>query len=214
MKGLHLAAGLFALGLGSFSMAPVKAATLDFSGNICNNGNACSNGNLIDQSYGSITGVDITYDGSPNATGDQQFLYWASDYSDLTDIAYFNDGAQITFEAAQNYEVSIASLDLGAWPRVNRSLGFSIADLGTSNILFNTGLVTVSGAIRSSFSPGVTSKSGLVVSFFGDFFNGGVDNIVYDAKLSSPATVPLPASVLLLGAALACGFGLRRRKQA
>ena len=198
--------------VGMVLSAPVGAATLDFDGSICNGGMDCSNGFSIDQSYGDMAGVDVIYDGNPNDTTLNNFLFWGSQYSDLENIAYFADGAQLTLDAADGYEVTLSSLDLGAWPNTDRNLGFSVMDLSSNSTVFDTGLVTVSGQVRSSFSPNLTSSEGLKITFFGDFFNGGVDNIVYSAsKIGTVNPVPLPAGVLLLGTALA-GLGLKKRR--
>lgn len=196
-----------------FAASFASAATLDFSGNICSGGLACSNGNAIDQDYGDMTGVDVQYDGNPGTPGAQNFLFWGPGYSDLTNVAYYASGAQLTFMALTGYDVGVQSLDLGAWPNTDRDLGFSITDMTDNSVVFDTGLVTVSGDVASSFNPGVSSSTGLILTFFGDFFNGGVDNIVYSATPNGGGTspVPLPAGGLLLATAI-LGCGLMRRK--
>lgn len=200
-----------ALALIVSSVAGTNAATLTFD-NAC--GIPCSNGGAISQSYGDIAGVDVEYDGNPGAPGLEPFLFWDSAYSDLTNVAYYADGATLSFLSTGSLGVTLSSLDLGAWPNTNRSLGFLVTDLATNTEVFNTGLLVVSGLVRSSFSPNLFSNIGLQITFFGDFFNGGVDNVVYSAGGST--VVPLPAALPLMagGLGLLGLMGWRRKRAA
>lgn len=205
----HIFAGLFAL-----AAMPAQAAVLDFSGGVCVGGVTCNTGS-IDQSYGDLIGVDVIWDGNPGDGINNSFLKWSSGYSDLTDVGYYRGGAKMIFNALSGFSVSLSALDLGAWGG-DRQLGFSVTDLATNDQVFTSGLVNVSGSVRSSFAFDLSSSVGLVIDFFGDFYNGGVDNIVYDVQSADgstavPAPVPLPATGLLLGGAL-LGFGAWRRK--
>jgi hypothetical protein len=205
------AIGLLAIG------APAYATTytLDFDPSVAC-ASTCSNSAEILQTYGDQTGVDVVYDGIPLSAGLQNFFYWDVSYSDLTGIAYYGTGATLTFNAATGYEVGLTSLSLGAWPITDRELGFSITDLATSTELLNTGIVTVLGTTASVFNFDFKSTVGLQITFLGDFFNGGVDNIGYSATLTTapppdPSAIPLPAAGWMLLAGLGGLAALRRR---
>ena len=209
--------GAAALLVASTQGAAAATYTLDFSGNICSGGGGnCFNGAEILQTYGDQTGVDVVYDGFPGDAGLQNLRYWADSYSGLTGIAYYGDGATITFNAATGYEVGLTSLSLGGWPNTTRPLGFSITDLATSSELLNTGIVAVLGSTPSVFNFDYKSTVGLKITFLGDFYNGGVDNIVYTVSDVNGGggvnPIPLPAAAwLLLGGLGALGAVARRR---
>jgi hypothetical protein len=203
---------VLALGLTALS-GTAQASILTFDGNICGGGTSCSNGENIDQSYGDTAGVNVIYDGSASG-GLQDFLYWYDGYSDLFDVAYYTAGATLTFLANAGYDVFLDSLDLGAWPFADREVGFSVTDLADNSEVYSTGgPVLVDGDVHSHFVLGLASTVGLQITFVGDFYNGGVDNVVYNARTDGdPSAIPLPAGAWLLGTAL---FGLvaaRRRK--
>ena len=206
------AIGLLAIGAPAYG----TTYTLDFDRNAAC-ASTCSNGSSILQTYGDQTGVDVVYDGNPLSSGLEEFAFWDVSYSNLTDIAYYGAGATLTFNAATGYEVGLTSLSLGAWPITDRELGFSITDLGTSTELLNTGIVTVLGTTASVFNFDFKSTVGLQITFLGDFFNGGVDNIVYSASLvgnpppPNPAPIPLPAAGWMLLAGLGGLAAMRRR---
>lgn len=207
MRILHIAFTTLALAL---TTAAAEAAVLDFEGVIC--GGPCGNGTAIEQTYGDIAGVDVVYDGNPGQLGLEGFAFWSTAYSDLSNVAYYGRGAELSFLGLGGSGVFLDSLDLGAWPNADRQLGFTVTDLLNGNQLFDTGLVTVSGAIRSSFNLALQSTVGLKVTFLGDFYNGGVDNIVYGATEPPVPPIPLPASAFLMIGGLAGLAALRRRR--
>lgn len=209
MKVLLLSATVALLG------GSVQAATLDFSGNICGGGTSCTDAEGIDQSYGDMTGVDVEYDGDQGLSGLQNFNYWNDSYGDLTGVAYYGEGATLSFLAATGYKVFLDSLETAGWPNSNRILGFTVTDLFDGSILYSTPAGTVApGTGHADFNLALSSIVGLKITFVGDFFNGGVDNIVYRAEPTqpNPSPVPLPAGMWLLGGGLAALAAMRRRK--
>lgn len=204
---------LAALTLATCLAPAAGATTLDFNGMICNGGQACTNGADIDQSYGDIAGVDVQYDRTPGLAGLQNFSFWAGSYSDLTNVAYATGGATLTFLGLGG-GVSLTSLDLGAWPNADRQLGFSVVDLASNlEVFLSPGNTVVSGAVRSSFLLNLTSTAGFRITFLGDFFNGGVDNIVYASAGPVAPPVPLPAAGWLMLAGLGALAAARRMRR-
>ena len=210
MSTKYLVAALVC-GLGS----GVSAATLTFDGNICG-GPACADGAEIDQSYGDMTGVDVVWDSQSNTVGDQSFLFWTSEYSDLSNIAFGNAGSNslLTFRALPGYSVTLDSFDLGAW-RFDRSTSVIIREIGSAVDLLNTGVITIAHLAHTTLSGGWTSTKGIEVLFGTDFYNVGIDNITYSTARTGvgPSPIPLPAPLALLGGALA-GLALLRRRPA
>ncbi len=207
------------LAAAALCLAPMmaEAAVLTFDGPICNGtGGACGNGFSIDQGYGDMAGVDVVYDGNPGAAGLQSFAFWADSYSGMTNVAYYGGGATLSFVALAGQAVSLGGLSLGGWPNADRVLGFTVTDLATSNEVFRSGtssdpLITVPGTTPSVFTFDVTSSAGLMITFLGDFYNGGVDNVIYGA--ADVGAIPLPAGAPLLGLGLGALALLSRRRR-
>jgi hypothetical protein len=212
-----IAAAAFAMAASSST-----AAVLDFSGNICNGGMACFNSAFVDQSYGSMTGVDVTYNGSDTAfdSVDEEFQYWSGTFGGaMTDVIITNaSNSEIRFEAQTGYEVSLGGLDLGTFGANPAPGGISVAviDLFDDSVLFSSGNLSVAGGGPINVAFNVSSTTGLALLFSGNLPNIGVDNISYDAVLTNAPMnpVPLPASAWLLGAGFLGLVGARRRRKA
>jgi len=212
----------FLFGLGSLVAVvfPASAAVLDFSGNICNGGQPCANGSFIDQSYGSMTGVDVIYNGNSTAfdATNEEFQYWSNTFNNaLADVIITNASfSEISFIADTGYEVSLGGLDLGTFGSSPAPGGITVTvfDLFDDSVLFSSGNLSVAGGgpINVAFSAG--STTGLKLGFGGNLPNIAIDNISYDALLVDPPTpVPLPASALLLFGGLVGLASLRRFRQ-
>lgn len=204
---------LAALTMATCLASAAGATTLDFNGMICSGGQACTNGAAIDQSYGDIAGVDVEYDGNPSTSGLQDFRFWGDSYSGLTSVAYYGAGATLTLLGIGG-GVSLTSLDLGAWPNSDRQLGFSVVDLASNlEVFLVPGNTVVLGSTPSSFLMNLNSTAGFRITFLGDFFNGGVDNVVYDATRPVTPPVPLPAAGWLMLAGLGALAAARRMRR-
>ena len=201
----YVGGAIGALTMVVFAM-PVYAVVLDFDGNICNGGSPCTALSPIDQTYGDISGkLDVIYDASISTTTPDNLFFWATGFSDLTNVAYGNDGAtaEVFLNPSSGFQVTLNSFDLGAY-NGNRVTQWTILDgLGTE--LASSGPITVSGTTATTVSPGLTSPTGFQIQWGPDAYNVAIDNIDF-------TVVPLPAALPLFLSALA-GFGLMARRR-
>lgn len=204
--------------IGVVLAAPVSAATLDFSGDIC--GGSCSNNALIDSDYGSVSGqLTVSYDFNVNNPSSPSALRWyGPDYSGLTGVAYGANGgrAEILFTPAAGFEVTITGFQLGAWPNTDRTSQVSVLDLdGTA--LFASPTLTIAGTTPSTFVGPWTSSSGLRIQWGPDAFNVGIDNITFSVQQvggsGGVGVIPLPASLWLLGGGILALAGAGRARR-
>lgn len=186
------------------------AAVLTFEGNIC--GGPCTTFSPIDQSYGDSAGLDVIYDGDISVDGNQNFEYWPDSYSTLEDVAFGASGAtsSLIFKAASGFEVLLSSFQIGSFPNIARNSSIKLIDLFDDTVLLDTGVVSISGATPTSFTPNRTSSVGFQLVLGPDFYNVGIDNI--DVSAREVSAVPLPASALFLVGGLAGLTALRRRR--
>jgi len=187
------------------SSAP--AAVLDFSGDIC--GGPCDEdafAEFFDDSYGDIPGqLDVTY-----AIGNiPNLLYWTNGYGGLLDVAYGDIGsAEIFLLPAPGFSVTLRSFQLGAF-EADRKSQVTVSD-GLGTVLLSTGEIPILFSTPSTFADIWTSSAGIEISFGPDAFFVGIDNITFDVFPTTPAIVPVPASLILMATAMAGLGGLRR----
>jgi hypothetical protein len=204
-----------ALGLAvSAAALAAQADVLDFTGDICSTNNdgsgamvACSSGGRINQAYGDTAAVDVSFKDSVGGTN--SMFYWANNYSGLTDVAYAGSGqtGEITLTALGGNVITLQSLDLGAWPNVDRSSQLTVIDLTNGTTAFSSGPITVLGATPSSFVLNVSSSGGFAIQFGPDGFNVGIDNITFTTAVPEASTY----AMLLAGLAVV-GSVVRRRR--
>jgi hypothetical protein len=187
MKNLVIAGSFVMLALPSY------AAVLDFAGDICDGGSSCSNGRFIDQSHGSMTGVDVVYNGVATAfdSTNEEFQYWSGTFGGgLSDVIITNASfSEISFIATAGFEVSLGGLDLGTFSSTPASGGItvSVIDLFDDAVLFTSGNLAVAGGGPQNVAFDHNSTTGLKLVFGGNLPNIAIDNISYDAtRVTTP----------------------------
>jgi hypothetical protein len=204
----------------------VHADVLTFDGtNICSvalDGSGafsfCPNGGSLNQGYGDTANIDVTYlAGGPPTISLQR---WDTGYSNLTNVAYgyFGAGsASILLDPTPGMQVTLNSFNLGTNPaRVDRDALVTVTDLGTNSILFTMNYTSAGGnpisAIATLVTPGVSSTAGLRVTYTGDVFNLGIDNVDFNTSPTSTGVVPEPSTIGLVATAFAGAILVRRRR--
>lgn len=205
-----LAAVSVCLGLGGVTLLasqPAMAATLDFSG--------FTTGDPIPQTYGDISGVvNVAYrdlegfgnsaETSPNST----VVTWGDGYSGLSNVAYGFGHSEIAFQALNGSIVSLLGFQLGSWPNVDRSSQVKIYNFDYSELLYDSGLVTVLGSQPYTFNFNFNRTDGFRLQFGPDSYNVGIDNVQYSATAT-----PVPTPALLPGL-VGLGLGVLRKRKA
>lgn len=204
------------LSIAVFSAAPLGAAVLDFEGAIC--GGPCINASEISQDYGDIAGeVDVVYDGDTGTAGDQPLSFWKTGYTGLTNVAYSQGefaGLSILFDALPGFGVHLESFLLSTYLGRSPTTSVRITDIGTSTVLFDSGPFEIDLTLPPGYFIYMSSDSGLLVELGPDAWNVAIDDVIFHtyALDDPPAPVPLPATGLLLSAALAFAIAAGRRR--
>ncbi len=143
--------------------------------------------------------------------------FWPDGYGNLTNVAFpvhwTGHAGEITLTPDPGYVVRLNSFDLAGWYETTfTSQPVRLLD-GAGNILLDLGPATVLGAhgTHSHFAPAFAFPGAIRIQY-GDNWNIGIDNINFD-QVSAQAYygLPVPSTLLLLGAGLA-GFGWMRRR--
>lgn len=223
MRSIDLAIGAAVVALAASSLAGSASATphtLTFDqSNACGVA-ACGDGSAISANYGSVAGLQISYNSYDNLGNhlSSSMYSWDTQYGDLTDIAYAAGGdccsvGEITFQVTQP-GVTFTFIDamFASWPNVDRTTQISLLRLDRS-LFGTTGPITAPGAGHYSVTCSCTTTSGFILQFGPDAFNTGVDNIRFDVS-GATGTVPEPAGwALMLAGFGALGSALRLRRR-
>lgn len=192
--------------------APAQAATrvLDFTG-ACGGAAFCT----IGQGFGDDATVNISYRTVDGTTGDtlDGLNFASAGYGDLDGAVFGADGedayAEIMFEAANGFELSLRSFDFaGLAARTRATFELYSRD---GDLLGAIGYRTPAGHGTAAFDD---NYLGAVIMRWKPSADVAVDNITFDTR-ALPSAVPEPASWALMIA----GFGLvggamRRRREA
>lgn len=201
---MRIASVLCALALTAASAASAATYTLDFTG-----------GGSVPNSYGDNAEADLSYRGITGAGfGDVATFggtsFWGSGYGDLDGAIWSdNDGAhgEIRIEALNPLAtVTIDRFDMGGWVADEAAVWY-IYDLSWTLVDSGSGIAPDVGSHLSAVS-GVGAIGGLIFQWGNDAWDVGVENFTYTVSTS---TIPVPASVVLMGGALAGLAALRRR---
>jgi hypothetical protein len=223
----YLSTTALALSLSAGALVSLSAnsasVVLDFSGNICGaaGNQACTNFAQIGQNYGDTTGLNVSHRSTDlaGATYEPFLKYWANNYSGLNDIAWGGAGetgqrSEFTFAALSGYTVTLDTVTFGSYLNAERRSSYTVRDLGTNALLFSSGGTFLVDANPDTFNPGVSSTSGLVLTWGPDGYNVGVDEIRLTVAPTVTTAVPEPETYAMMLAGLGLlGFAARRRKQ-
>lgn len=192
------------------------AETLSFDGDICSSNDdgsgsfvACSNFSRINQAYGDLPGVDVSY-GSTIGSANSMY-FWLDSYSTLERVAFGDSipgSPVVTLTALGGASVTLSSFQIGSWPNVDRTSQVTVTDLNGGAVVLSTGPITILGATPSSFFVNASSPVGFAISFGPEGYNVGIDNVVYSAS-----AVPEPAAWALMAIGLLATAGLARRQR-
>lgn len=213
-----LAATLTALSMPAMAID----TTLDFSGNICGAGGtaACSLAEQIGQSYGDIADLlDVSYRSFDySGTSQLPYLnYYSAAAGGLSRVAWGGYAyTEFTFTALGGSTVSLNAFDIGVLLDNGTGSSASVIDLNTGNTLW-TSVPFEPQYVGMSFSPNVSSDSGLILRWGPTDTLVGFDNIKLTVLPAEPpalllSAVPEPETYALMLAGLGLvGFMARGR---
>jgi hypothetical protein len=172
---------------------------------------AASNGDSIPQDYGDIPAVlDIIYTSAASDPDIRDLSFWDTGYAGLTDVAFGNrfqpDIAEIFFDPAPGFSVTLNSFDLGSWLGANRTTEWSILS-GDGVTLAESGAIPIGNSPLSVVLGGLTSGSGIRLQWGPENYYVGIDNIDFGIN-GSIAAIPLPAAAGFLFTGLAMLAGM------
>jgi hypothetical protein len=169
--------------------------------------NPNSTGTANTGAFGSDANVSVSY--SP-----YMYNWTAGSYGtiDGTGIAVYSDSSPgyvgvITFTGLNGYTITLNSFDLANWDGYSATGNVSVTGGQTT---YNLPGQTPSSSTYTVYTPNETGSSlTLTVT---NLYDIGINDISFTEN--APVATPEPASLALLGGAVAALFGARRRKKA
>jgi hypothetical protein len=195
---LHKTLSALALALAAGTAAAVTPTSI-----IVFEEGASSNYEAIARNFGAIPGqLDTVLETSTG--GDLTF--WTNSYSGKPAAYAGSSVGRITLTPLGGNTVTLESFFLGAWPNTTRVVGYSIDDLSTAGLDVDQPDTSVDGTSGLVVFSGMTSATGIRITFGPDGFNGGINYIDYALQ-----PVPEPATWAMLGIGIGL-LGLRARR--
>jgi len=215
MRDIRILAGAAVAAMALAAAQPASADLLTFDGDICAGGTSCTNGETIDQSYGDTAVVDVVGIGNVASPGGPLY-FWADSYSDLTNVAYGDNGVTVGLflDPAAGYQVTLNGFDLGSWPFLSRSSQWSIYD-GLGNLLDSSGGIVVNGQVSTHVPGPYTSAHGIQINWGPDGYDVGIDNVDFTVSRIPTGGIPEPSTwaMLIMGfSALGAALRTQRRR--
>ncbi|WP_424971209.1 VPLPA-CTERM sorting domain-containing protein [Dinoroseobacter sp. S76] len=202
------------------SAAHATSVSLTFDGDACADGLCNADREAISQDYGDIAGeVEVTYDAAQSVNGLQPWIYWNLGYEELVDAAYGNaggGGGTLLITPLDGFEVSLVKMDIAPFSNTAQTTGVTVTEVGgATETALAVDILSVVQATEVDLSAFGPSEDGYLITIAPEFFNSGVDNIMFDVTPidTTPAPVPLPPSALMMLAGVAGLGGLARRRR-
>lgn len=170
------------------------------------------------QTLGDIPGLDVgnaTRAGFGNTLSTSPILHWGPGYSELLNAGFAAQNGQygeLSFTPDSGMEVVLTSFVFGNYPGGNaaRDVTFRVYDASWTQVW----QYVVTGHTGNAQTVALNLVlDGPAYFQWGNDWNVGLGQFTYDVRLAT-STVPVPATLPLLGAGLAGLAALRRRKKA
>ncbi len=168
---------------------------------------ACGNGSYINQAYGDVAGVNLSYLQGPSTAME----WWGPSYSNLYGVLWggVTGGSNtVTLQATSAAGVMLKDFDLSGYYYNTGWTALTVTDLASQAVVYS-----YAGYLGNSVVPvdlDLSSANGFQIQWNNDRGYNGIDNISFEVPVS---TMPEPASLALMGLALSAVALVHRRRR-
>lgn len=146
--------------------------------------------------------------------GNTSLRWWDQSYNDLQGVVWASGGdasshGRIVINRGWAWNVTLNSLDLGAYPQTTLGTHFSVKTLAGDVLYSYEGNVGAGATQHTHLSPNVSSAGGLIIEWKNSAYNVGVDNVNF-----SVTPVPEPESYAMFLAGMGILGAVARRRRA